>query len=63
MGVLITNLNYCAVLSVSYLSAVAGQNVFRGPNLQNLGGLGEKPQKIFEIFIPEVTANAKNFKH
>ena len=47
MGVLITNLNYCAVLSVSYLSAVAGQNVFRGPNLQNLGGSGGKPPENF----------------
>ena len=63
MGVLITNLNYCAVLSVSYLSAEAGQNVFRGPNLQNLGDLGENPQKIFEIFIPEITANRSNFRH
>ena len=29
----------------------------------NLGGPGENPLKIFEIFIPEIAANASNFKN
>ena len=36
-----------------------------GGNLaeRNLGGSEEKPLKIFEIFIPEIAANASNFKN
>ena len=55
--------------SVTYkwCSAVAGQNAFfgGGGNLaeQNLGGLGEKHWKTFEIFIPEIVANASNFRN
>ena len=52
-------------------STVAGQNVFLwwggGGGVQlaerNLGGSEEKPLKIFEIFIPEIAANASNFKN
>ena len=29
---------------------------------RNLGGTGGKNLKIFEIFIPEIAANASNFK-
>ena len=49
----------------AYNSTVAEQNVFwGGPNLseRNLGGSGGKSPKIFEIFIPEIAANASNFK-
>ena len=28
---------------------------------RNLRGPGEKPRKIFEIFIPEIAGNAPNF--
>ena len=44
-------------------SAVAGQNFLGEPNTaeQNLRGPGEKPRKIFEIFIPEIAGNAPNF--
>ena len=47
-------------------STVAGQNVLGGPKLaeRNLrGSVGEKNLKIFEIFIPEIAANASNFKN
>ena len=30
---------------------------------QNLGGPGENPRKIVEIFIPEIAANALNLKN
>ena len=30
---------------------------------RNLGGSGENPLKIFEIFCPEIAANASNFKN
>ena len=54
-------------------STVAGQNVFGfflvgGGGRSQLGrakfrGSGGKPLKIFEIFIPEIAANASNFKN
>ena len=30
---------------------------------RNLGGMTENPRKIFEIAIPEIAANASNFKN
>ena len=30
---------------------------------RNLGGHGENSQNIFEIFIPEISANASRFKN
>ena len=36
-----------------------------GGNLaeRNLGGPWENPRKIFEVFIPEIAADASNFKN
>ena len=36
-----------------------------GDNLAelNLGGSGDNPRKMFEISIPEIAANASNFKN
>ena len=49
-------------------STVAGENGFffwGGGQLgeQKLEGSGGKPLKLFEIFIPEIAANASNFKN
>ena len=55
-------------------SAITGHNVFfvfvfylggGGGNLaeRNLMWSGRKPQKIIEIFFPEIAANASNFKN
>ena len=49
-----------------YISTVSGQIVLGGSQLVRvklLGGPGEKSQKIFEIFIPEIATNASNFKN
>ena len=65
----------CPDASVSLglqLSAVAGRNVFYlffflggGGNLaeRKLGAPRRKPLKFFEIYIPEIAANASNFKN
>ena len=52
--------------SLGIFSTVAGQNVSGGggelaePNIESLG---ERPRKVFEIFIPEIAANASNDKN
>ena len=49
------------------LSTTAGQSVLGGAQFGWAkpwgGGPGENPQKNFEIFIPEIAANASNFKN
>ena len=47
-------------------SAVAGKLLFLGGGnlgVQNLRGPGGNLQEIFEIFIPEIIANASNFNY
>ena len=47
-------------------STVAGQSVLGGGQLSRAkptGVRGKKTLKIFEIFIPEIAANASNFKN
>ena len=70
---LLKNCRNCGVSSVSFLcctyhnSTVAGQNVLGGGGrlgrVKPRGIRGEKNPKIFEIFIPEIAANASNFKN
>ena len=58
------NSHYC---KLCYVSTIAGQNVFWGGaqlgRVKPRGGPGGKTLKIFEIFIPEIAANASNIKN
>ena len=55
-----------SVFSARQSSTVAGQNVFFGGGAlcraKHRGVPGENPLKIFEIFVPEIAANASNLK-
>ena len=64
--------SYASTFNLLFFNTVAGQIVvllgfffWGGGNLaeRNLGDPGENPRKIFEIFIPEIAANASNFKN
>ena len=64
------NIFYGITRSNILCSTVAGQNVcvlfFWGVQLgrvKPMGVGGKNPLKMFEIFIPEIAANASNFKN